>query len=265
MQEWHGHEGGVHSLVASQDGKLIACGCGSGAVRVWDVYSGAEHITFTGHKSVVEALAFSPPDGRLLATGSQEGKVRLVDTYKLEEVGILHGHDNSWIRHLSFSSDGQLLLSGDFDRMIVWDVKTHRKLSEYNENGTLNYYSTCFTDDSRYVVFEGPSRWLSAWEVAAWEVATGKRVAVEDVHRQAFYRLKMRQPCPYTWAESGMEKNERQTLKQRPELVLRRADTYEPIAWLPIERSGKILYSPIAEVWGVHRGGHMYIYALERI
>jgi WD40 repeat protein len=49
-------------------------------------------MTFTGHKSVVEALAFSPPDGHLLATGSQDGTVRLVDMDKSKETGILGGY-----------------------------------------------------------------------------------------------------------------------------------------------------------------------------
>jgi WD40 repeat protein len=53
---------------------------------------GAEQMTFTGHKSVVEALAFSPPDGHLLATGSQDGTVRLVDMDKSKETGILGGY-----------------------------------------------------------------------------------------------------------------------------------------------------------------------------
>ena len=47
--------------------------------------SGVEEMSFTCHKSVVVALAFSPTDGRLLATGSADGKVLLVDMYNREE------------------------------------------------------------------------------------------------------------------------------------------------------------------------------------
>jgi WD40 repeat protein len=266
IHEWQGHEGGVYCLAISPDSRWIACGCGSGAVRVWDVQSGAEQMTFTGHKSVVEALAFSPTDGgRLLATASRDSTARLVDVDKRKEAGIVR-QKNDWIHLVSFSCDGRLLVTTGFDRMIVWDVKTQRKLSQYEEidekgrRRSLYYYSTCFTDDSRYVVIEGPGETLSAWEVA-----TGKFVAVEDVHRQAFYRLKMRQPSPYTWREQYPPvKRQLRALEQRAELVLQRADTLEPVAWLPIPYA-KILYHPLAEIWGVHRGGHLYIYALERI
>jgi WD40 repeat protein len=269
MHKWLSHDGEVYSLALSQDGRWMACGCRSGAVHVWNVRSGVEHTSFRGHKSVVEALAFSPPDGHLLATGSWDGKVLLVDMYKRQEIGTLRGHSNRSLTNVSFSSDGRLLLTYDNNRIIVWDVKTQRKLSHYGGEGKktpLLYRSTCFSDDSRYVVVEDIGEGL--W---AWEAATGKRVAVEDVHRQAFYRLKMRQPGSYSWEPGSysweqhhMEEDQRQTVKRHTEMVLQRADTHEPVAWLPIPY-GKILYSALAEVWGMHRGGHLYIYALERI
>jgi hypothetical protein len=133
--------------------------------------------------------------------------------------------------------------------MIVRDVKTQKKISQNNKHRVLYLSSACFTDDSRYVVVE-----RNGEAVGAWEVATDKDVAVEDIHRQAVYRLMMRQTGPYTWKEHHMD-NRWQTFK-RAELVLRRADTYEPIAWLPTPYGG-ILYSPIAEVWGIRRGGHL--------
>jgi WD40 repeat protein len=256
MQEWHGHEEGVCSLTVSSDGKLIACGCGSGTIRVWNIHSGFEQMTFTGHKSIVDSLAFSS-DGQLLASGYLDGTARLFDIERREEVGKV-SHENYSVDSVTFSIDGRLLLTGGFDTMIVWDVKTQSPISQYKERQL--YYSICFTDDSRYVVIEGPAETLSAWEVA-----TGKSVAIEDAHRQAFYNLKMRKPSIYTWNESDDKKKNRLTiLDDRPETVLRHKDTLEPVAWLPIPY-GKILYSPLVKVWGVHHGGHLYIYTLETV
>jgi WD40 repeat protein len=250
MHAWDGHDGGVYSLAASTDGKRIACGCKSGMIRVWDVDNGAKPMTFKDHNQAVTVLAFSP-DGRLLVTGSQDGTARLVDIEKRNQVSIPHQY--GWITSVSFSSDGRLLIVGDTDRMIVWDVNTQKKISQEMPG---NYYSTCFTDDSRYVVVEGVR------ELNAWEVATGKSVAIEDIHRQAFYKLKLRRPSSFTWESPGMEKNQQQTLQQRPELVLRRTETLKPVAWLSTPYAG-ILYHPLADIWGIRRGGHLYIYALE--
>jgi WD40 repeat protein len=162
MQEWHGHEEGVCSLTVSSDGKLIACGCGSGTIRVWNIHSGFEQMTFTGHKSIVDSLAFSS-DGQLLASGYLDGTARLFDIERREEVGKV-SHENYSVDSVTFSIDGRLLLTGGFDTMIVWDVKTQSPISQYKERQL--YYSICFTDDSRYVVIEGPAETLSAWEVA---------------------------------------------------------------------------------------------------
>ena len=121
----------------------------------------------------------------------------------------------------------------------------------------MTYYSACFTDDSRFVVVEGVGEALTAWEVA-----TGQSVPMQDIHRQAFDRLKMRQAGTYTWQAPHGEDSPWGTAMQRPELVLRRAVTAEPVAWLPIPY-GEILYHPQGEIWGVRRGGHLHIYALE--
>ena len=64
---------GVGSLSFSPDGKLLLSGCGNDGCanspqHVYDIASGKEIVTYTGHDNVVLATAFSP-DGRWAATG----------------------------------------------------------------------------------------------------------------------------------------------------------------------------------------------------
>jgi WD40 repeat protein len=257
LHRWEAHTGGVTSLAATTDGARLATGCGDGAVRVWEVSSGQEWMTDRDQNTSVGAIAFSP-DGHLLAIG-YEGSARLVDIEQRREIGVLI-EDVESVKELSFSLDGRLVLTGSYRSIIIWETATQRNLSEFGEQGGLfTYYSTCFTDDSRYVVVEGVGESLTAWEAL-----TGQRVSVEEVHRQAFRRLKMRKPSPWTWEDGEDAPRPRSTPSQRPELALRHSDTGVAIAWLSIPY-GEILYHPDVDIWGIRRGGHLHIYKLEDV
>ena len=57
------------------------------AIRLWDVASGENLVTFRGHPTDVQTLAFSP-DGELLASGSYDGTVLLWDLSSVGAPGL---------------------------------------------------------------------------------------------------------------------------------------------------------------------------------
>jgi WD40 repeat protein len=67
--------GWANAVAFSPDGRLLASSADMTA-RLWDVQTGSELQTLTGHTAGVHAVAFSS-DGRSLATGSEDTTVKL--------------------------------------------------------------------------------------------------------------------------------------------------------------------------------------------
>ena len=106
----------VRALAYSPDGKTLASGS-AGAVRLWDLGTGAEALVVRG---IGPALAFSP-DGGTLASGGDDGTVRLLDPASGSEIRSLSGHSGA-VRALAYSPDGRILASGGDDGTVrLWD------------------------------------------------------------------------------------------------------------------------------------------------
>jgi WD40 repeat protein len=108
----------VERVAFSLDGKLVAARARSGAVRVWDVATGAEQKCGADCGG---PLVFSP-DGLLLATAAREGSVRLHDAVTGKELVRLAGH-LAPVRAIAFSPDGRRLYTGSDDTTtLAWDL-----------------------------------------------------------------------------------------------------------------------------------------------
>ena len=90
-------------------------------VKIWDVLSGRQVLSFKVGSGLIERVAFSP-DGRRLATSGWDGVVRLMDVATGREVLALRGHsDRVW--GVNFSPRGDALVSASADgKVLLWDA-----------------------------------------------------------------------------------------------------------------------------------------------
>ncbi len=114
------------SVAFAPDGKILASGSWDHTVKLWDMATGREIHTLSGHTSWVNSVAFAP-DGKTLASGSLDYTAKLWDVATGKEIGTLSGHTAS-VFSVAFAPDGKTLASGSWDHTVkLWDLTIGRK------------------------------------------------------------------------------------------------------------------------------------------
>jgi uncharacterized caspase-like protein len=90
-------------------------------IKLWDVATGRELRTLSGHSRLVFSVAFSP-DGKVIASGSQDNTIKLWEVATGRELRTLSGHSSS-VNSIALSPDGKTLASCSDDASVkLWNV-----------------------------------------------------------------------------------------------------------------------------------------------
>ena len=169
------HPGGsrLSNFEFSPDGKYMAGVFMSGdsnTFRLWDINTGKQIRTFSGHSHVISALTFTP-DGKRLLSGSMDHTIKLWNVFTGKEIKTFKGHANV-VETIVISANGELALSGSWDNSLkLWDIAGGKEIRTFK--GHTNHVSyVSFSPDGKYVVSaskDGTTR--------LWDIATGKEIA----------------------------------------------------------------------------------------
>lgn len=185
----------------SRDGRLIVATDGN-SLKVWEVETGRQIATLSGHARPVSNFYFSS-DCKMILSVSEDKSLRLWDvetghglstryfqspvhsgafspdgarivlaiesTLKLwetatgKELANLEGHEDS-VHYCAFSPDGTRIVSASRDGMVkLWDVATGAKLTNLTaHSGALLAYD-CWSDETRTVALS------QDWRLALWD------------------------------------------------------------------------------------------------
>ena len=204
LRRFGGHAGRIQSVALSPNGRFAlsgSCGafsekkgeaykCIKGALKLWEVATGKELRTFSGHNNIVESVAFSP-DGHFALSGSADTTLKL---WSVASGKLLHnfiGHSAA-INSVAFSPDGRFVLSGSCDAndemssctkgsVKLWNVATGDEVRSFI--GHAGYvFSVAFSPDGRFAlsgddrsVLPDDGKRLNS-EMKLWDVATGKEL-----------------------------------------------------------------------------------------
>lgn len=194
-------EGGKLDAIAfSPDGLTLATASGdSRTVTLWDVPTGQEQASLTGHAGSIWSVAFSP-DGRRLAAATgrvpaaaesagdgQVGEIRLWDLSgrKPKPRASLIGHGYG-IVSAAFSPDGATLASGGFDRAAkLWDVASVQEWAtlEGHEGWVA---AVAFSPDGTLLATGSHDQTIKLWDAATGHEMTTLRGHTGNVYTVAF-------------------------------------------------------------------------------
>lgn len=217
------HSERVTAVAFSPDGRLLAAAVPYHRNAVlWDLASGQQIRSLSGHVHRLSSVAFSP-DGRLIATGSgvgagggKEATIRIHETDSGRLLRVIPA-DTWHVSRLAFSPDGLRLaasLGGSSPK--IWDLESERPPLELS-GVTTETTSIRFAPKGDRLV-GGSTEKL----VYVWDAVTGQRVYALRGHTEAVFDVDI-SPDGQTIASSGNDREIRIWRFSKPhgELTLR--------------------------------------------
>jgi WD40 repeat protein len=188
------HSNAVNSVAFSPDGRYVLTGNGplseksadnDRVAQLWDVATGRKIRSFTGHRSRVRSVAFSP-DGLSVLTGSDDSSARLWEAASGKQLRMFTGY-TSVVSSVAFSPDGRSVLTGGYKMAVAWDLSTGQKSRSFLARSTAVESGT-FSKDGRYLLTqhrEDESQHRKDESARLWDVATGAQVHSLSGHEKA--------------------------------------------------------------------------------
>ncbi len=136
----------VLAMVASPDGKLLACGGADNLVRCFELPSSKLKWQIEPHADWIMGMAFSP-DSQNIATASRDRTAKRIDVAKGEIEATFTAHDCA-VLSVTFSLDSKDIISGDVEGGVRrWDRNGDgKKDTTLKPNGRTEVLALGFLD-----------------------------------------------------------------------------------------------------------------------
>ena len=141
-------------------------------IKVWDVGTGEELITLSGHQTPINSLVISL-DSTKIISGCQEGIIKVWDLSTGEELITLNCRQQG-IDLLAITSDHKkIVFISTFRTIKVWNLDTRKELLTFNSHhSTIS--SLIITPNNQYVISSGLDSNGLDHTIKIWHLDTGE-------------------------------------------------------------------------------------------
>lgn len=170
----HGHGWTVWAVDLFPDGRRAIAAHGDGALKIWDIETGACLASIQGHEGYVWSVRVSPA-GDIAASAGDDSSVRVWDLETRTCIASLDDH-MGWVGTVEFLPDGDHLVSAGEDKMIrLWSISERRCVQAMG--GHRDYvWDVAVSADERVVSASGDG------SLMLWDVRAGRSIRRWDAH-----------------------------------------------------------------------------------
>ena len=161
-----GHELGVYAVAVTPDGRQVVSASDDKTLKVWELSSGVERHTLTGHRKSVNAVAVATtPEGWRVFSASNDGTVREWDLNSGRKVRTFTGHMD-WVTAVAVGPDGRQMVSASEDGTLkVWDL-THGKELFTLTGHTARVNAVTVTPNGKQAISASEDKTLKVWDIS---------------------------------------------------------------------------------------------------
>jgi WD40 repeat protein len=149
--------GRVLAVHFNQNGKLTAPDCSEKIIRLWQLTKCMPVFKYIKNDEPINIAAFSP-DGKILLIGNDKGEIYLRRRDSGDFIGKPLNHAGP-VLSVSFSSDGEKLLTCTDKIATLWSVKTGETIGESTPHDNFN--NAIFNRDGERIVFTDTEKMIA--------------------------------------------------------------------------------------------------------
>lgn len=177
VREFKGHTEVVNAIAVSPDGKRVITGAEDKTLRIWDAAMGNEIRRIDMAEDSVSALAVFPDNRRLVVAKNSRIEVLDIETgERLRSFGT--GQVYAKVEAIAISAQGDLIATGQFHRLDLWDASEGLLRSMQGES--IDGHGLAFTADGQKLLSGGLKGHLALWEVNTGRASAAFKTGADD-------------------------------------------------------------------------------------